>query len=249
MLAFERVGKGAPIILAHGITESHHTWDPLVSELATTYDVVAPDLRGHGESTLDGPFDLMTMAADIAELVDHLGLENPLMVGHSLGGIVVSGYATQFPCRGVINVDQSLALSSFKELLAPLEGALKGSVEQFNEAISLMFSMMRGALDDASWHRISELRRPKQEVVLGVWSVIFDSPVSVLDEIVESVASAVKVPYLSLHGTDPGPDYAPWLTRLLPTAQVEIWDGDGHYPHLVEPARFIERVRSFDASL
>ena len=105
MLAYERYGRGVPVVLAHGITESRHTWDPLILELASTYDVVVPDLRGHGESTLDGPFDSMTMAADVGELVSHLGLESPLMVGHSFGGIVVSAYAAQFPCRGVINVE------------------------------------------------------------------------------------------------------------------------------------------------
>lgn len=249
MLAYERHGEGDPVVLVHGITESRRAWDPLIPELASRYDVVALDLRGHGESTSAGPFDMMTMTTDVGELVAHLGLDRPLMVGHSLGGVVVSAYATQFECRGVINVDQSMALWSFKELLAPFEAAFKGSPDQFNEAITFMFSMMRGSLDDASWHRISELRRADQSVVLGVWSVVFESSVADLNEIVDRVARAITVPYLAIHGFDPGPDYAPWLTGLVPTARVEISDGDGHYPHLVQAEKFIERLRQFDESL
>ena len=43
--------------------------------------------------------------------------------------------------------------------------------------------------------------------------------------------------------------YAGWLAGLVPTAEVEVWDGDGHYPHLVEPDRFLARLAAFDAAL
>lgn len=249
MLAYERHGQGAPVVLLHGITESRGVWDPLVATLASHYDVVAPDLRGHGASLLGGPYDLAAMTADVGELTAQLGLIEPLVVGHSLGGIVASAYASQFECRGVINVDQSMALSSFKELLAPLEGALKGSPDQFEETIALIFALMRGPLDDESWRRVTAARRANQEVVLGVWAVVFESSAAELDELVEAVARTITAPYLSLHGFDPGPHYATWLTGLVPSAQVEVWDGDGHYPHLVETIRFIERLRAFDESL
>ena len=58
-----------------------------------------------------------------------------------------------------------------------------------------------------------------------------------------------RVPYLALHGIDPGPDYGAWLRGVIPTATLEVWDGDGHYPHLVEPARFLDRLRAFESTL
>ncbi len=64
-----------------------------------------------------------------------------------------------------------------------------------------------------------------------------------------ALAGAVKVPYLSLHGIDPGPEYAPWLTRLVPTATVEVWPEHGHYPHLVDQARFLQRLHDFEAAV
>ena len=59
---------------------------------------------------------------------------------------------------------------------------------------------------------------------------------------------SVKVPYLSIHGSDPGDGYASWLAEKVPTARLEIWEGDAHYPHMVEPERFAARVRQFSAS-
>ncbi len=58
-------------------------------------------------------------------------------------------------------------------------------------------------------------------------------------------ARAVRCPYLAIHGIDPGPAYAAWLTGLIPTATVEVWEGLGHYPHLVDPDRFVRRLEEF----
>ena len=62
---------------------------------------------------------------------------------------------------------------------------------------------------------------------------------------VESAAAAVSCPYLSLHGIDPGAGYQEWLRRLIPDVEIEVWAGFGHYPHLVEPDRFVARIERF----
>ena len=56
------------------------------------------------------------------------------------------------------------------------------------------------------------------------------------------------MPYLSLHGTDPGDDYPDWLRAIVPTATVDVWAERGHYPHLVEPDSFVRRLAEFDAT-
>ncbi len=63
---------------------------------------------------------------------------------------------------------------------------------------------------------------------------------------VDQLADAITVPYLSLHGIDPGPDYATWLTGKLASATVEVWPDLGHYPQLIEQERFVRRVVDFD---
>ena len=112
-----------------------------------------------------------------------------------------------------------------------------------------MFSMMDGELPASERTRILAHGRADQAVVLGTWASVFTSTPEELDATVEALASTISVPYLSLHGIDPGPDYATWLTGLVPSAVVEVWPALGHYPHLVDTDRFITRLETFCASL
>ena len=93
-------GEGRPVVLVHGITESRRTWDPLIAPLiAADYRVVAVDLRGHGDSSKVAPYDLGTMAADLGAVLAEEQVDDALLVGHSLGGAVVSAFAAGGPCR------------------------------------------------------------------------------------------------------------------------------------------------------
>lgn len=247
IIEFDEIGAGEDLVLVHGITESRRSWGALPEQfVAEGYRVIAIDLRGHGESGRAPTYDLASMAGDVAAVCAAVGAPAPLLVGHSLGGAVVSAYAAGGPCRGVVNVDQPLALSGFKETLGALEPLLRGTTEEFQQAISAVFEQMAGALEGEERARIDALRRADQEVVLGVWDLVLTSSAADLDAVVEQLAGAITVPYLALHGIDPGPGYAGWLTGLMPTATVEIWSDLGHYPHLVEPDRFVRRVASFD---
>lgn len=251
-LAHELVGNGhhPAIVLVHGITENRHMWHPLLHRLAEDHLVLAVDLRGHGGSDVCDPYDPITYATDVAETVQALGLDTPLLVGHSLGGVVVSAYAAIAPSIGVVNVDQPLRLAGFQDALRELEPLLTGTQEEFETAIGAMFDAMNGALPEEEVARIHALRgHPRQDVVLGTWDSVLHSSAEQLDGTVAALAGAISVPYLSLHGIDPGPDYAAWLTGLLPSATVEVWPDLGHYPHLVEPERFLARLAEFEAQV
>jgi pimeloyl-ACP methyl ester carboxylesterase len=246
LLAHERLGSGPALVLIHGITERHEMWRPLLEPLAGQYDVVAVDLRGHGDSAVEAPYDPITMATDVHQTVQSLGLINPLVIGHSLGGVVASAYAAVGRPRAIINVDQPLKLADFKAALSQLEPMLRGDRASFDTAIGMVFDAMIGPLPADEAARIGALRHADQDVVLGIWGTVFDSSPAELDATVEALIGAVTVPYLSLHGIDPGEGYTSWLRRLMPSATVEVWPDQGHYPHLVQPGRFLERVTDFD---
>jgi pimeloyl-ACP methyl ester carboxylesterase len=187
------------------------------------------------------------MAGDVATVLHALDLRDPLVVGHSMGGIVVTAYAAAHPCRGVVNVDQSIALGDFQELVRGAEPMLRG--EEFPGVITALFDSMHGGLPADEVARVSALRRPDQAVVLGVWAPLLELSSEALEELVGALTATVRVPYLALHGIDPGPGYGEWLHRVIPTATLEVWDGDGHYPHLVHRERFLARVRAFESAL
>ena len=246
-IAHEVSGSGPPLVLVHGITEAAAAWDPLVADLAADHTVVAIDMRGHGSSGLAPSYDTQAMADDVAAVLADLGLGAPVAVGHSMGGIVVSAFAGLHPCRGVVNVDQSIALGDFQELVQGAEPLLRS--DAFAEVLTGLFDSMLGALSPEEAARIGALRRPVQDVVLGVWAPLLELDPPDLDAVVAEITSAITVPYLALHGIDPGPDYGPWLTTAVPSATLEVWEGSGHYPHLVHPQRFLDRLRAFEATL
>ena len=89
---------GTPVVLLHGYAETSHMWRPLIAELAGTHTVIAPDLRGAGQSSTppDG-YTKAAMAQDIHALVRKLGFENIRIVGHDIGLMVAYAYAAQYP--------------------------------------------------------------------------------------------------------------------------------------------------------
>jgi pimeloyl-ACP methyl ester carboxylesterase len=91
-------GKGDPVILLHGYTESSHMWLPLIDKLSKDHLVIAPDLRGFGQSGLpQGPYTKSVMAQDVHALVTSLGIKSAKVVGHDIGLMVAYAYAAQYP--------------------------------------------------------------------------------------------------------------------------------------------------------
>ena len=91
-------GKGNPIILLHGYAQNSHMWRPLISELAKTNTVIAPDLRGFGQSGKPPQgYDKKTMAQDIRALAASLGYRQVRIAGHDIGLMVAYAYAAQYP--------------------------------------------------------------------------------------------------------------------------------------------------------
>ncbi|HVM78173.1 MAG TPA: alpha/beta hydrolase [Stellaceae bacterium] len=97
-LHYLEAGDGNPVILLHGYAQTSHMWRPLIPLLARTHRVVAPDLRGFGESSKpERGYDKKTMADDIHALAISLGFGRVKVVGHDIGLMVAYAYAAQHP--------------------------------------------------------------------------------------------------------------------------------------------------------
>ncbi len=87
-------GKGAPLVLIHGFCETHEVWLDLAGRLAEKCRVLIPDLPGFGASKLpQTPFSLSDIASEMWHWLDGLGVQKPVLVGHSLGGYVALAMA------------------------------------------------------------------------------------------------------------------------------------------------------------
>jgi N-formylmaleamate deformylase len=98
-LHYYRTGNGdkRPLVLVHGFSDNGLCWTPVARELESDYDVIMPDMRAHGLSARVQPGDKVDMAADLAELIRILGLERPMICGHSMGAMVTYQIGVRFP--------------------------------------------------------------------------------------------------------------------------------------------------------
>jgi pimeloyl-ACP methyl ester carboxylesterase len=103
-------GQGDPIVLLHGYAQTSHMWRPLIEKLATNHTVIAPDLRGIGESSRpEGGYTKAVMAQDVHALIGSLRLNRIRIVGHDIGLMVAYAYAAQYPAE----VDRIALMDAF----------------------------------------------------------------------------------------------------------------------------------------
>jgi len=101
-------GRGRDMVLLHGLASNARFWELAAPHLAEGFRVLALDQRGHGDSAKpDAGYDFSTVAADVASFVEALGLERPILVGHSWGGNVGMQVAANYPdlLAGLVCID------------------------------------------------------------------------------------------------------------------------------------------------
>jgi len=97
-LHYLTAGEGDPVVLLHGYAQTSHMWLPLIAKLADKHMVIAPDLRGFGQSSApDDGYTKAAMAQDIHALVKSLNYDRIRLVGHDIGLMVAYAYAAQYP--------------------------------------------------------------------------------------------------------------------------------------------------------
>ncbi len=119
-LYYEIHGEGQPLLFIHGLGSSTRDWEFQVQEFSKSYKVITFDLRGHGQSDKPaGPYKMSMFAADTVGLLKALGIENPHIVGLSLGGGVAYQLAVDasLPIRSltIVNSTPELLVRTFKD--------------------------------------------------------------------------------------------------------------------------------------
>ena len=100
LLHVTEYGSGSPLLLVHGLMVSGEMFEPVIDQFARRHRVIVPDLRGHGRSrTLPPPYSVAQLAADLARLLDHLGVASTAVLGYSQGGAVAQQFAFDHRAR------------------------------------------------------------------------------------------------------------------------------------------------------
>jgi pimeloyl-ACP methyl ester carboxylesterase len=239
-LAYDSHGSGTPIVLLHGLTFDRTSWRPIVDRLGDDVHTIAIDLPAHGESG-GAPAYLDVVAAQVHELVEQLGIEPPVVVGHSISGAIAMIYAAAYPTRGAVDIDNPFDIRPFAKLVQQIAPALRG--DAFERAFApIQQSMRLDLLPEPIAQAID------QDVVLGYWDELIRADPEKFQQRIETIARGVTVPGLALFGSALTAEQRAYMRAIAPTVEVEEWPGHGHMLHLVEPDRFTDRLRSFVAS-
>jgi pimeloyl-ACP methyl ester carboxylesterase len=91
--------QAPPVVLLHALGEQSSDWAPVAAELAGSWRVYAPDLRGHGASDWPGSYTIEQLTTDLADFLDALNLDRVTLAGHSMGGPPAYLYAARHPGR------------------------------------------------------------------------------------------------------------------------------------------------------
>ena len=238
-----------PLVFLHGLTFDRSMWRSVRARVAAVDPkrrMVAFDLPSHGGSDPQADYRVDAVAATVHGAVSEAGVAPPIVVGHSVSGLIATFYASHYPTRGVVNVDQPLDITPFAELVRPLEHRLRGDD----------FAQLWGIFE-ASFH--AELLPPHEQelvrsmthvdpdVVLGYWRQIFELPTPALQALVDEALAAVRraaIRYSYVSGTAIDPSYEQWLRDRLPEVEIIAWPNSSHFPHLAHPDAFADILRA-----
>jgi pimeloyl-ACP methyl ester carboxylesterase len=236
-------GAGCPLLFIHGLTFDRSTWEPIIDQLADRFTCVAVDLPGHGGS--DGPPRVLDdVALAIHHLLGELGVEPPVVVGHSAGGALAAIYAAHHPARGLVLVDQAPYVRPFAAMLHQLEPALRS--DNFRAAFEpIRQTIGVELLPEPQRTAILAGQRIDQDLILGSWDEVLSITPDELQARIDLDLKGIAVPALGVFGQIIDATTREHLLTNLPSAEIEEWAGLGHMVHLMEPERVARRLANF----
>jgi pimeloyl-ACP methyl ester carboxylesterase len=241
-LAYDVEGSGTPVVLVHGLTFDRRTWQPIIERLDGAVMTVAIDLPAHGDSG-GAPARLEDVAAQIDQLLESLGVERPIVVGHSLAAGIAAMYASAHPARGIVLVDQATEVLPFAQTLHQIGPMLRG--DAFDQVWpNIEDSLGLDRIPEPTRTLVRDAHKVEQDVVLGYWDQVLNTDPAELQTWIDDVASRIQSPCLAVFGRPVTDGEHERLSRL-PDVQIEEWAGDGHFVHLVDPERFTSRLLAF----
>lgn len=259
-----------PLILLHGGQDHCRNWDWVATELRRDWHIIAPDLRGHGDSewVSDGNYMTMHFVYDLAQLVHQLGLAPVTIVAHSLGGNIALRYAGLFPdqVRKLVAIEglgpspmmmeERLATPFDEHWRTWIEAkrASAGRSHKRYESFEAALARMHG---ENSYLSADQARHLTEHAVVrnedGTYSWKFDPhmrhwpPHDIRPEDVETLWTRITCPTLLVYGEDS------WASnpekdgriRHFNTATVSSYEKAGHWVHHDQFDKFVAELRGF----
>jgi pimeloyl-ACP methyl ester carboxylesterase len=181
-IAFDESGRGRPVVWLHGINEDRHSWTPVTEQLADEMRCVRIDFRGHGASSRCRSYELEALVSDVTSVISAIGTDPPIVVGHSLGGLVATIAATMGITGPVICVDQPLNLEGFAEVVHPLAARLRDPATYPDALMEEKLALGMGLVPEPIFGELErKTRTSDHNVVLDIWKPMLDWDLGAMD--------------------------------------------------------------------
>ena len=251
--SYIRAGEGTPLVLLHGIGGAGRVWQPQIEHFASRgYDVVAWNLPGYNGQAPITETDFESLAQALEHLIAALSLDRPILVGHSLGGMIVQTFLRRNP-HGA----RALVLSG----TSPAFGNPKGDFQKKFVADRLQPLEEGRTMEEMAPEIVAQMVGPEadpQGVALAVSCMGATAPETYRAMVLALVRfderaslSEIAVPTLCLAGEKDGNAPAAMMEKMaarIPGAAYECLPATGHLAGVEKPALFNEALtRFFDA--
>jgi pimeloyl-ACP methyl ester carboxylesterase len=238
-LALDDGGSGGlPVVFVHSLAGNSTHWSKQLEHLRQTRRAVALDLRGHGRSepAKDGDYTIAALASDLAAVVDTLGLQKFVLVGHSIGGGVALAYAGAHPDR-VVRLVLVDPIGDGKQIPPAEAKAYLGGFETNYDSTSRAYWTTVAGPDSAIQKRLlADLAAtPREAVVQGLRDLMQFDPHPAL--------ARYRGPKLSI--VTPHNDMPSSLHRLGKGFPHRMVEGTGHWIQLDKPEEFNRMLDEF----
>jgi len=249
-IAYQILGTGPPVVLLHPFPAHHELWLPAANALISRYQIILPDLRGHGDSDAgEGPATMEKHAVDLARVLDHAEVGRAPFAGVSIGGYALFEFWRRYRERVA-----ALALFNTKappdspdaktSRLQAAADVLERGTEPFFESMvpKLLGQTTRDSrtdLVDGAWQM---MRKMSPESVAQVQRGMAERPDSVPD------LKTINVPTLIVTGDEDvltGPPEAELMRQNIPSSKLKVIRRAGHYSPWEQPGEAGQLLRQF----
>ncbi|WP_181305026.1 alpha/beta fold hydrolase [Rufibacter sp. XAAS-G3-1] len=250
-LNYKLLGEGQPLLILHGLFGTLDNWQTLGREFSKTYQVYLIDLRNHGRSPHSPEFSYQLMSDDLLEFIQQHQLQNPMIIGHSMGGKVAMNFALQNPDKLskllVADIAPKYYPPHHDDILAGFRSIDLASVKNRQEADDQLAVNVN---DYGTRQFLLKNLYRKEDNSFG-WRLNLDAIEANLPQVLSNIDSDTPFtnPTLFLRGGNsryikPEQDL-PQIQKLFPNARIETIENAGHWLHAEQPQEFYGLTMEF----
>ena len=249
LLHYKEIGEGKPLVILHGLFGTSDNWQTHAKKLGEYYRVILVDQRNHGHSPWSEDFTYEHLADDLERLIQHLGIDQFTLIGHSMGGKTAMYYSQKYPNRLEKMVIVDIGIKRYpmhhNEIIKGIKSIDLSTIESRSAAEQAMlpfvdsYGVRQFLLKNLYWIEKGKL----------AWRMNVDVLEREMEEILAPIPPIeVWTPTLFLRGAMS--NYIldeDWdgIEEIFPDATLETIENAGHWVHSEQPEEFIEKILGF----